>query len=273
MRFKHIMIFFWSALPLCMLLRTLQLIFTVEGRTGFIKQQYSAMGNFMTVVICAAVAAVAACASTVNRGTCTIQNVRPGVAFASFAVAVTTIYEISSSIGVNSFINTLYVATGFVCAVFFMAYGIKGIYSYKLPAVTFIIPVIHFITKLVCTFINISSIALITENIFIVFTQCAVLIFMLEFAKLANNIGEGKNYKKLLGSGVAAIMLCAVSSVPPLVAAAIESNLVIHQAVHSIISTGFMGVYIFTVVMSHFGDGSILYEKHSGSHLAEVNDN
>ena len=58
MRYRYTMNLFYIALPICLLLRTIQLIFTIDETTGFIKQQYSSISTVVMIVICAAVAAV-----------------------------------------------------------------------------------------------------------------------------------------------------------------------------------------------------------------------
>ena len=59
MKYKKIVLFFCVALPLSVLLRTLQLFFTVETETGFFKSEYKTVGFYLLVIIIAACASLA----------------------------------------------------------------------------------------------------------------------------------------------------------------------------------------------------------------------
>ena len=107
--------------------------------------------------------------------------------------------------------TALFVVMGCVCAIWFMAYGAKAVYNYKLPHLTYVIPVIYWAAKFIVVFTSISPLTLITDNVFVLISYCAVLIFMFEFAKVANNIDKESTYKKLLSSAIASIMLLLLS--------------------------------------------------------------
>ena len=58
MKFRHSVTLFCVCLPVCLILRALQLIFTIDEKTGFIKQQYTGISVAITLVILAGVASV-----------------------------------------------------------------------------------------------------------------------------------------------------------------------------------------------------------------------
>ena len=58
MRYRHTMTLLGICLPMCLVLRILQLAFTIDTATGFIKQQYSAISLIITLVIFAAAISV-----------------------------------------------------------------------------------------------------------------------------------------------------------------------------------------------------------------------
>ena len=75
-----------------------------------------------------------------------------------------------------------------------------------MPSMALIIPVLCFIVKLISVFISTSSLALVTENVFLVFTSSAVLWFVFEFSNFENGIGDPeKKARKIFASGIAAI--------------------------------------------------------------------
>ena len=271
MKFRHIMYFFLITLPLCVLLRTLQLIFTIEGTTGFIKRQYNGISIGILVVIIAAIAVVSVTAASVNRPPYDRHNMRPGLALFSIALGVAFIYELTQFVGevnVNLLQNFVFIVLCFLSALFFMAYGITNVYYFKLPPILFVIPVLYSVAKLVVSFISVSAIALITDNVFMLLANSAILIFMLEFAKYANNINDEVNYKKLLASGISAVILCFTSTIPQLITSAITKSQIVHASVASIFTTIFIGLFILSFLVSFYSDKSILYQEHNNSHLA-----
>ena len=50
MKYRHAMIVLSAALPVCVVLRALQLIFTIDSSTGFIKQSYNTVAIAITVM-------------------------------------------------------------------------------------------------------------------------------------------------------------------------------------------------------------------------------
>lgn len=271
MKFRHIMTFFLITLPFCVALRSLQLIFTVENNTGFIKQQYSGISAGIMVVIFAAIAVLSVTAMAVNRPPYDKHNMRPGLALFSIAVSVVFIYELTQIVGsmnVNLWQNFLLIVLCFLSALFFMAYGITNVYYFKIPPILYLIPVFYSLIKLIVSFVSVASIALISDNVFMLLTNSAILVFMLEFAKYANNINNESNYKKLLGTGMAAVTLCFTSTLPQLIAATCGKNEMLHESVSSIFTTIFIGVFIISFLISFYGDTGFLYQKHNNSHLA-----
>ncbi len=271
MKFRHIMTFFLITLPFCVALRTLQLIFTVESNTGFMKQQYSGISVGIMVVIFAAIAVLSVTAATVNRPPYDKHNMRPGLALFSIAVSVTFIYELTQIVGnanVNLWQNFLLIVFCFLSALFFMAYGITNIYYFKIPPILYLIPVFYSLVKLIVSFVSVSSITLISDNVFLLLTNSAILVFMLEFAKYVNNINNESNYKKLLGSGMAAVMLCFTSTIPQLIVAICGKAEMLRESVSSIFTTIFTGAFILSFLISFYGDTGFLYQKHNNSHLA-----
>ena len=58
MRYRHTMTLFGISLPICLILRVLQSVFTIDSSTGFIKQQYSDISTVIMLVIFAGIASV-----------------------------------------------------------------------------------------------------------------------------------------------------------------------------------------------------------------------
>ena len=67
MKYKKIVLFFFLTLPLSLLLRTLQLFFTVETDTGFFKIEYKTVGFYFLALIIAVCVSMAIICFTGHR--------------------------------------------------------------------------------------------------------------------------------------------------------------------------------------------------------------
>ncbi len=264
MRYKHIMLSLGISLPVCVLLRTYQLLFMIEGKTGFVGRNYTFLSTAIMVVIFSAVALNAIFGATVHRSPKKGPKVNIVLGISAMLLGGAIIYDSVDSVvemPTTSWQNFLLVIMGCVCAVWFLAYGAKAVYNYKLPHLTYTIPVIYWAAKFIVVFTSISPLTLITDNVFVLISYCAVLIFMFEFAKVANNIDKETTYKKLLSSGVASVILCIVSSLPRLIATSSGSIESLHDSVSSVFVSLVTGIFILAYTVSHFSNSNLSYKK------------
>ena len=243
MKHRHTLILLSVALPICVLLRAMQMYFTIDGVTGFVKQQYSAISVIITVIICAASAAIGLLAATIDEVKQNANKQRPAVAIAGVLAGGMFIYQAvagSSLVGSGAWYDALLVLLSFVSAFVFVAYGLKNIYDYNLPSILLISPVLYYI---------------VTENIFLIFTSSVLLWFMLEFASFENGIGDvDKRPKKLFAAGLAAVMLCGVTALPKLFFAIFNIMKLEAEDIASALINVAIGVFILVYILCNFGD-------------------
>ena len=67
MKYKKILLFSGIALPASVLLRFLQLVFTVDTKTGFFKPEYKETGYYLLILIIVCAAVTAALCFTTHR--------------------------------------------------------------------------------------------------------------------------------------------------------------------------------------------------------------
>lgn len=221
MKYRHIINLLCVSTPVCVLLRAIQVIFTLDRDTGFIKQQYSQISLLITIIVCAAIVAVgvmAACAESIEKNK---KTTRPLTAIACLLTAGMFVYETVATVSILGFASWhggLLVLLAILSAVTFGAYGISCIYEFSFTKMIFIIPVIYYVIKLINLFVSSSALALVTENIFLLFTNSALLWFVFEFASFENGFNESeKPSKRLFVSSIMAIMLCFVTALPKLI--------------------------------------------------------
>ena len=273
MKFRHAMIVLSAALPVCVVLRALQLIFTIDSSTGFIKQSYNTMALAITVIVCVAVAVVSALAIAVDKVKIKLQAPKPVLAVACLLVsgmfvfnAVTDIYKIIETAFwqetlvknvINAFnsvawYDSVLLILSVLSALCFAAYGLKNIYDYNM-SIAFVVPVLYYIVKLISIFVSTSSLALVTENVFLILTNCVLLWFIFEFASFENQMGDAnKKPKKLFASGLAAVMLCAMTSLPEFIRMICDKTLVSGDAVSEASLNLAVGIFVLIYIMSSF---------------------
>lgn len=287
MKFRHAMIVLSAALPVCVVLRALQLIFTIDSSTGFIKQSYNTMAVAITIIVCVAVAVVSALAIAVDKVKTKPQAPKPVLAVACLLVSgmfvfntVANIYKIIETAFwqetltqniINAFnsvawYDSVLLILSVLSALCFAAYGLKNIYDYNM-SIALVVPVLYYIVKLISIFVSTSSLALITENVFLIFTNCVLLWFIFEFASFENQMGDtNKKPKKLFASGLAAVMLCAMTSLPEFIRMICDKTLVSGDAVSEASLNLAVGIFVLIYIMSSFcgsQDTALPTSKHS----------
>lgn len=270
MKHRHALMLCAVALPICVLLRAIQIIFTIDDTTGFMKQQYSAIGMTITVIICAAVASVSLLAATLDVAKQNPCKIRPAVAIVSALTSGMFIYQTVAGVSAlrGAWYDTLLVVLSLASALVFLAYGLKNIYEYNMPALMLAIPVVFYIVKLISVFVSTSELALVTENVFLIFTNSVLLWFVFEFASFENHIGDAeKQAKGLFASGLAAIMLCAVASMPKLALTVLGRLQIFADDIAEALLNLAMGVFILTYILCVFKDKSQA-SKSVGKHSA-----
>lgn len=255
MKYNKIILFFGFALPVSMILRFLQLFYIVESDTGFFKQEFNNYGYYIMAVIFAFTAATAVFSFFSHRSPEHPPTVNIGLSLSSFALAVSIVVELflgGAEFGTIIWQTILLRVFGIASAVWFAAFSIKDFMNLRIPAISFSIPTVYFVLKIICSFAGISSLALISDNILLIGANCVSLLFMLNFAKLYNNIDTERGFRKLLASGLASVILCFTQSVPNIVFHFSTEGGYLHTAMVTNFNVLFTGIFIVAFVFSHF---------------------
>lgn len=270
MKQRHTVMLLGVSLPICVILRTIQLFFTIDNTTGFKKQAYSTISTLITVVVCATIAAIAILSVVANQkkrineasGWIGLVSIFTGLMFAHQTVVEAV------ELGKGSFVGVLLVFATLATSAVFIGYGVKGIFNIKFPLILLVMPVIYYIIKLISLFITTSALSLTTENVFLIFNYCALLLFVYESAGFENEIGDvKKRSKKLYAYGIAATMLCAVSALPQLALSVLGKVELSYDEISMLLLNVFVGVFVITYILCNFDDGSKI-KKPSSKHSA-----
>lgn len=258
MKQRHAMILLGFSTVVCVILRTLQLAFTIDSETGFVKQQYSAISIAITFIVCAATAAVAFLVAHANDTQERNEVFHPAVAGASIFTGVMFFYQFiigTTLIGKGATSGIIVVLMALLCAAVFIAYGAKEMFEYKVPNIVLVVPVAYYIAKLIMIFVSTAKLALVTENVFTLFTNCVILWFVFEFAKFENQIGEvEKSPKKLFSSGIAVVMMCAITTLPKIILMIFGKLAASHEDVATSLLNMAIAVFVLVYILCNFGD-------------------
>lgn len=255
MKYKKIIFLFGVFLPVAILLRLVQFSFTIDYSTGFYIKEFQSNGEAMFWVLLALMFSPSLFALFSHRSP--EHPPRPNIilSIASFMLGASIIYEMffeKFSASVVDWQITLIKIAGVFAAAFFICFGLNRFISFRLPNICTAIPTVYFILRIICDFTSISSLALISENLVLMLAYCAVLIFMLQFAKLYNGLDSEYNFRKLLASGLASIMLCLTQTLPHFILKVLTGYSFMHTSLSGNINLFFTGVFIAVFLFSHF---------------------
>ncbi len=223
MKYRHIIGLLGVSLPICVLLRVIQLVFTIDNATGFVKQQYSQVSIMISAIVCIASIAISILASTVDDIEKNEKVFKPVVAIAGLLTGGMFVYEAVVTVSILGFTgwNGISFVLSLLSACVFVMYGIKNIYDYKFHSAFLVVPTVYYVIKLINLFISTSALALVTENVFMIFANSALLLFLFEFASFENGFKNADSApKRILVVGVLAIAMLLATSVPKIIAAA-----------------------------------------------------
>jgi hypothetical protein len=251
MKFKHIMWYFAVSLCACTLIRTLQLFFTLDTATGFIKTEYKSVGVIMTAIVCMAALLGVLIGASVRRCPKKMPKINPLLGISSLFLSVAVFGEVFTAGGVpeaNFYIDIALRAFGCFAGLFFAAYGVRAFVQFKFPEPLFILPVVYWAIKLIYAFMSISTLALITDNIFVCAAYASTLVFMLSYARLANLIALETTSRMVMASGICASIFSIAASLPRFVVMLSGNSALLHESVFSTLTMFAAGIFMILFI-------------------------
>ncbi len=254
MNFKKIFIAFCVGLPLCIAARIVQLTVVIENSNGFYKSGYELLGNALVVVVALVCVGLAVIAFKAYKAPECAPKTNIVMTVAAICVAVAliceTFFENMPQTMLPWQMLTIKAVTLF-CGVYFLAFAIQGITNIKLPAILHAVPCVYAILKTVFTFINISSLALISDNVLLMSSYCVLMLFFINFGKLYNGLDKELNFRKILATGLIGATLCGTQSVSVL-AVNVFGKGYTHSDTSVMFTLLVFGFFIVAFLVSHF---------------------
>lgn len=257
MKYNKIILFFNIALVFSVIMRFFQIRYTVEYDTGFFIQNYEGIGYFMLAAVFVIALVAAIFANTCHKNPEHPPKKGRALGLVSFLPTVAVLAEVFSesfSSAVSPVLLLLLKASGLLAAAYFAAFGLQKFVDFDIPPLTSAIPCVYIIIRIICDFSNISTLALISDNIFLISAYCLGLLFFLNFTKLYNEADTEYNFRKLLASGMAAVILCISQSVSGFVINLMTGNGYSHISSAANFSLFAFGIFIMVFIFTHFSD-------------------
>lgn len=240
-----------SLVALALVLRTVQIFTVIDRETGFYKVSANGIGTAITVVVALLCAAAAVIAKFSDNGiTNNCKNVKI-TTVASGIVSLALFYEmLAESFVLQQFSwqVVLMKITGLLSAVYFAALVLSRFLSFKIPELCHTLPAFYMIIRIICSFINISSLSLIPENIFLIASYCTALLFFVAYASI--NCGVDLNGKSVYMRSVLAFAVCFVTAFSNIIVNATSFGGYSHISLSSQVVLTAMSIFIasFTYV-------------------------
>ncbi len=255
MNFKKIMLFFYIGLPVCTALRVLQIIKTVEYENGFFVSEQRVFGIALTVVTSLVCAVVAFCGNKAykcpeklpkNNALLSVFSLLTAISL--FAEAFYQAFPITVAPWQMGVIRLVTVAAAF----FFAALSLNGFFGLRISPMVHIIPIIYVVIKTIFTFISVSSLALISDNILLMAGYCLLMLFFINYGKLYNSVADGRNFCKISSTGLMASLVCVSQSAAYFIVNIISAQKYLHSDTNINFTLFFMGVFVLLFVLSYF---------------------
>lgn len=255
MKLNKIMAFFYMGLPICIILRMIQIGFTIDFESGFYKEGYTNYGIAILLVIMLFCAAVILFASKAFESPERPPRMNFALTLVSAFAACVLLYEVGCEVLPLVMLPWQIVivkVAGLITAGYFAVFAVRFKIDIKLPSIVHIVPVVYLIIRTIFTFINISSLAIISDNILIMTSYCFAMLFFINYAKLYNKIDTERNFRKILATGLCSSVAALTQSISYFVINFVSETQYTHtDSVTNLTLLG-IGLFVLGFVISHF---------------------
>ncbi len=239
------------ALIVCTLIRFLQIIFLVEHLNGFYIVGKKLLGDLSLALIALVCAALVFLVFKSQKITVSPPKTDRLLSIISAIVSVTLFKEL---LGENMpmvmpawQVLVVKMVTMFT-AVYFIVFCLQGIMGFKMPTLSHIIPITYAIIKTIFTFINLSSLALISDNILLLAAYSSLMLLFISYGKLYNGIEERNGFKKILATGFVTAVITITASLPNIIVNIFGKKPYLHTDIDILITLFVLGVFVITFI-------------------------
>ncbi len=268
MKFKFIMSTFITTTILTALAVVYQFTNLVDFTTGFFLIEKEKFSIFFSLMLCAFIILVGLFSLLVRRCPLKHPDVDMKLSFMSFVFAIFMIFK--SVDGITLIINEesteiLPIVINFICAFFFIIYGLNGFLVISFSNYLSVIPLVYWIVNLVYNYIQISKMQLIAENAYLILANASTALFSLYFAKLCFKIKSANLHKYILSTGIIATEFSVIFAVSHILSA-VRTDMPLHNDLLTSFIYLINAIFIITFLFRYFSNGNLSHHhRNSGS--------
>ena len=255
MNFKKVLLCYCVGVPICVVARIFQIVFATEYNTGFFARGKETVGWLLLALIGAACVAFGVIAFKAYKTPEKPPKIGLALSITSVFAAVMLVYELiceNMPLTMPAWQVTAVKFVTLLCAVYFLALSLQSFTEFKMPLLAHAVPCVYAIIKTIATFINISSLPLISDNILLVAGYCLLMLFFINYGKLYNRVDGESGFRKVLACGLAAANLCISQSLSVVVINVFESKAYLHADLSVMGSLLAIGLFITVFIYDYF---------------------
>lgn len=259
MKYKHIMLVFGVSAAISVYLRLKEQLTTINDR-GFVIRSLTADNFFLLLGIIGLFAASMVAACLTRRCPVKAPKVKPALGTVSLVLGGWLVYDsvtISSPVSIPAWQTIILMLLGVLSGVLFIVYGATAFMQFEFPKAVFIVPVFYWMIRLIWVFTALNTLALTIEHILLLLNCSAILIFMLQYAKLLNSLDRDKNFKRIQITGFASVLLCADYALPNLILMAMGNRSFVGNGVSSEVTILLTSVFILFFLFAFFDEKNL----------------
>lgn len=255
MKHNRILFFFSVSAVLSLVLRIVQIYFSIDKGTGFFKKEYTPEAQYILVVIFLFALALFIFSLKSHRAPASPPQGSFLLALASVVAAGGILYELfthSIKIIAPTWQILALSVSATLCAAWLVLFAAHQIFGATVPAALAVFPTVYMIFKMIFEFMTVSSLALVSDNMFSLFAMATVMLFMLNLTKLFTASAKDKGFRLLLGWGFVASLICLTQSTSHFLIRIFTGENFAHVAYPSLINMFTLGAFILTFILTHF---------------------
>lgn len=253
-KLKNIYLFYFVCTAVSILARTFCFIYTTEPSTGFLIHRMKGVGIALMLfivfaLICLFLLSMLSKPKVVEEHSsrCVLSVMS---AVLGLAMLIDTLFAFLYSNGIT-WQFALKEAFMLLSAAVFIFYGICKLKKMPFKPLLLCIPVIFSVFQTIELFTSYATLALITEHLFDIMLVCMLMVFLLWFAKMHNNI-DGRYKKFVFPLGLCTSSVCAVSFFSRTITMLSGCSDRIHGKNSLSVSMLFFAVFIFLWLLENF---------------------
>jgi len=248
---KHLKIFIFAAVALVssVTVRTIQLLFLTDSKTGFYKEGMEGIGTTLMVILVGMITIAAFLIflfdkEKINPAPSSSALLGCAAIFAGIAnMAEPFLSEAVLSSVPNGLLGLRTVMILLAGAVFCW-FGIAILFGSNIRPALSIILITTWVIRLMSSFICFTGMSNISENLYDVLMLISTLVFLLIFGKAICSVSKSQTNRKLIASGLAAVLSTSASAIPCLIAYLTSDFSFVHIPVDSPVTGLFMAFFI-----------------------------